>query len=403
MNILLNLIPVVQGGGLQVAANFIDIISENNYNHSWYILVNKRGELSNLLKKRNKLTYFEVSNSVLPRLYFEKFQVPKLIRKFKIDIIYSFGPGIINNNIPTVVRSAYSNIYYPEINFWRNWPWRKRVIAELKDKYRLTKTIKADSIIFENAGMRHRAIKNFGYSEMNTFFIKPSVSKFNDIDFFDTNETPENIKVIPSEAFNIIMLTSWHKNKNIDIVPYVLKNLKNRGIRNVNFIITVASSHVYSNNLVQQAKKFKVEQNLFLVGRIKVNEIRHLYAKSTASILLSKLECFSSNIIEAWAYKKPLIISNEEWSKSICGEDSVIYVNRDDPDEVAEKIKILIQNPDYYKKIVKAGYDKLQTYNTPEEKVFKQVKILEFIHLNFLQNGKEWYTNKTITNQLCDD
>ncbi|MBB5396048.1 glycosyltransferase [Mucilaginibacter sp. AK015] len=402
MNILLNLIPVTFGGGLQVAANFIDtVIDHNGYGHNWWIMVAKGDELSNILRRRNYKNTIEVDNSPLKRMWFEKFKINDIIQNNKIDIMYSYGPGIPQDTIPTVVRSAYSNLYYPEIDFWGNWPLKKRIIAKVKDKYRLATTLKADALIFENKGMRSRAIKNFGYNSNNTFFIKPSVSQFNSGEI-DKKKIPEKFKGIPADNFNIVMLTAWHKNKNIDLVPYILKELKDEGVTDVNYLISVEADHPYSHTLMAKAKEFGVETNIYLLGRVKVDEVKYLYAVSSASMLLSKLECFSSNIIEAWTYQKPLLLADEEWARSIC-EDAVIYVDRDDAQQIADKIRQLKTVKGTYKTIVDNGLTQIKTYNTPEQKVIKQIKFLEFVYRNFARHGKKWYLDQSISNNLSDN
>lgn len=402
MNILLNLIPVTFGGGLQVAANFIDtIIVNEGYGHNWWIMVSKGDELANILRKRNYNRVIEVDKTMVKRMLFEKLKVPGIIKKYNIDIIYSYGPGIPNHKIPTVVRSAYSNLYYPEVDFWGNWPLKKRIIAKIKDRYRLSTTLKSDVLVFENKGMRERAIQNFGYNKNNTFFIKPSVSHFNS-EHIDTTKAPEVLRRLPNSGFNIAMLTAWHKNKNIDMVPLILNRLKEKGVTNVNYLISVDEENPFSQALLLKAKEFGVENNIYFLGRVKVDDVKYLYALSSASMLLSKLECFSSNIIEAWTYKKPLLMANEDWSRSIC-EDAVIYVDRDNANEIADRIVELINDPAYYNDIVLKGLDQIKTYNSPEQKVVKQIQFLEFVYDNYMKSGKKWYKSLSLNNNLSDN
>jgi len=86
-----------------------------------------------------------------------------------------------------------------------------------------------------------------------------------------------------------------------------------------------------------------------------------LYSQVDYVMLLSKLESFSNNIIEAWQFRKPLVASSEDWAKAIC-KDAAVYVNRDSPEDVASKLRYLECNPTDVQNLINHGIKELAEY-----------------------------------------
>src|SRR5690606_26524984 len=140
----------------------------------------------------------------------------------KIDIIYNYAPILPIKGIPQVVRTVYSNLYFPEINFWGSYPFFTRIKKKAIDYFRLRGTLKADGLVFENKSMQDRAGSLFKYDCKRTVFIQPSVTLFD-----ESNSYPNFEKLMAIQRFKILYLSSWHLNK-ISIFFHLLQNNLNR-------------------------------------------------------------------------------------------------------------------------------------------------------------------------------
>src|SRR5690606_28839867 len=109
---------------------------------------------------------------------------------------------------------------------------------------------------------------------------------------------------IINNNFKILILSGWHKNKNIEIVPDILYHLNKKGIKDINFIITVSPNHPESIKLSNKANELNVKDKIIYFDSVNPDEVYHLLEKIDAIILMSLLESFSNNIIEAWYFKK---------------------------------------------------------------------------------------------------
>lgn len=374
MNILLNFYPVQVGGGQQVASGFLKVIAQNDHGHNWFIFVGEGSELHKLAKQ-----LFSPSQIFsFPYSYSKRMRSAKVIRNYidqnKIDIIYNYAPTLPVSGVPQVVRTVYSNLYFPEINFWKDYKFNTKLKKKVIDYFRLKHTLRADGLIFENQSMQERAVELFSYPKKNTKYIEPSVSPFDEKQINPSLKSLENL-----DGFKVLYLSSWHLNKKIDILPEVSRILSGQGV-NVKFILSLSPDNKEVNQyLIPLIQEKNVGKNFKFIGKVEAVNVHQAVKNSNAMILLSKLECFSSNVIEAFHFKKPLIISNEPWARSACGK-AAQYVDRESATEIAAAIANLVKNPDICKQLTDLGTQNLSNFNSSEEKVAKQIQFLELIY-----------------------
>lgn len=375
MKILINLIPIKMGGGQQVASNFISQILQNREILLFFLAT--EGTYVEKLLMEKKARCETVGDSLISRLIFQKIKLPKLIKDNNIDVIYTmFGPGLHLPNTLSITGCAYSNIFFPEVDFWNGYSFLQRIKLKLIDNYRLRSTLKSDAIVFENEAMQKRAQKLFNYPIENTELILPSISEYQiseDLGFKTV------LNKINKANFNIMLLTGWHKNKNIEILPYVLLELKSEGHNEISFVISVSEDHPNSVKLAAKAKEFGVAENIVFLDSVAPNNIPLLLKNIDGVGLFSLLESFSNNIIEAWYFNKPLFISDEEWSRGIC-KDAAIYVKRDNAKDIANKIINYKSNPKLQKDLEIEMREILKKYPTPKEKIELQIEFINKIY-----------------------
>ncbi|TMM29147.1 glycosyltransferase family 4 protein [Polaribacter aestuariivivens] len=376
MKVLLNLMPIKSGGGQQVASNFI-IQSLNNSDFTLFFLVTENTHVHKILIEKKCKNIYTVKEGLYNRLIFQLFRFSKVVLNNNIEIIYTmFGPGLHYRNIKSVTGCAYSNLFYPEIKFWQGYSFLQNIKLKLIDRYRLKSTLKSDFIIFENESMRNRAVDLFNYPAEQTELILPSISSY------PTSKVSKKFRTrlneIETNKFNLLMLSGWHKNKNIEIVPEILLSLKKQNVMDVSFVITVPPKDPNSILLLEKAKKYSVEKNIVFFDQVLPSEVPFLFEKIDGVALFSLLESFSNNIIESWYFKKPLFISDEEWSRSIC-ENAAVYVERNDASNICDKIINYRSNINLQNQIKTNADLIIEKYPSPSKKVNMQLDLLRSI------------------------
>ena len=112
-------------------------------------------------------------------------------------------------------------------------------------------------------------------------------------------------------------------------------------------------SYIAENNLQQKV--------VFLKG-ITSNELAAIYQLATVFIYPSIFEGFGIPIIEALFSKTPVITTNSGVFPEAGGPNS-IYVDPNDIEEMEEKIKFLLANPEIRNQIVEKGLEFAQQFN----------------------------------------
>ncbi|MBS7198815.1 MAG: glycosyltransferase [Bacteroidales bacterium] len=376
MNVLINFSTLKCGGGQNVALNFLSVfpqIVENGDKHCFF-LVAKGSSVHRWFEKNGNYKYFVCPRNPVQRLLFEICITRSIIKKYQIDIIYSyFGYGLFPKKIPQISGAADSNLLFPEIDFWGDYKGIRRWKHLLIDQYRIYGLKHARGIIFENECLEKRFQELYKLNTL-TITIKPSISNIYNQEFF---RLPSNIIGLKKGLF----LCGWHLNKNVLLIPEIAYNFKLMSYP-FHLLLTAPldNSKIY-RDFIKLVELYDVQEYISIIGPVKKEELASLYQQVDVVYLLSKLESFSNNIIEAWTYKKPLIISNEEWAHSICSEGA-IYVDRNSARDIANVTLGLCENQNYREKIVNNGFKQLQTYPSIQDKTKQEWNFINRIYEN---------------------
>ena len=159
-------------------------------------------------------------------------------------------------------------------------------------------------------------------------------------------------------------------------MPAVIKILKDRNYP-IRFRFSVSSDSTNKEALkfYKQVRKYSVDDCIEYLGAVPPEKIPETYAASDAILLLSKLESFSNNIIEAWTYRRPIIVSDMEWSRAIIGEAGY-YVNRNSPEDIADAIQKVCSNNELKSQLVNSGTRTLKTYPDISQHVQDVISVL---------------------------
>lgn len=376
MNILLNFLPLKKGGGVQVGLDFINQARNLGRNHSWYLVATIGTPFANLQNSENFKVAKLVANSPFSRLKFECLEARNLIRSISANVVYTqFGPHFPTFGVNNVVGCAYSNLMYPELVFWQKLPWYQRVQKRMIDIYRLNKIKSADAVIFETEDLKHRAVKMHGISINNAYCVKPSVSYLVNKNSFH-HETAIKCANIPA-GNRILMLSGYHPNKNIELLPKIAKFIRRgKQMCDVVFVVTLPNDHPGTRRIFDVAESLGVSDCIYNLGPIPSEGCAEAYRACSAVILPSRLESFSNNIAEAWSMGKPLMISDFDWSREICG-NGAIFFNYDDPESAADCLNLVLTDDVYRNNIIENGRQRLATYLSPEQRFLAYQEIIE--------------------------
>lgn len=375
MKILLNFSTLKKGGGQNVALNFIKSFFEGNMNKKlddYYFLVVKDTAIHKLLVKNNTSKILFSPNNPLKRLLYESIYLNRFLKRNNIDIIYTyFGYAHVSIRFIQITGSVDSNIYYPEIDFWKGYNFITRFKKHIIDSYRKYGLKKSHGIIFENPELERRYKVLFNANKP-TITILPSVSL---ADINIEYKLPE----INERAFKGLFLCGWHLNKNIMLIPKIAKEFQDNSIP-FHFILTAPEDYsLLHKEFITLCKTYKVENMISIVGSVRKEQLKSLYQQMDYVFLLSKLESFSNNIIESYFFRKPLVIADEPWARQLC-KDAAIYVDREDPKSICNEVMKIIDNNNELEKLLEKGDENLKDYPTVTIKTMQELEFVKYVY-----------------------
>jgi glycosyltransferase involved in cell wall biosynthesis len=365
--LLINLAKLKKGGGQNVALNFLNGLNKSEYKKNHFIFIVAIGSAAHTWMVNNsEYKYFVAPQNPMKCILWEMLFSYRTLPKLGVNVIYTyFGySSFVFSNIPQVTGSADSNLFYPEIDFWYGESKLKRVYRNLVDLYRIRGLANSKAVIFENPDMLKRGAELFKLK--NTKLVKPSI-----VDFEVSNVDPNEF-IFDKKNINILLLCGWQRNKGILIIPRVAALAKKYGIK-LHFIITAGNSkNGLSDEFNLLIEKLRVESMISIIEPVNKEKLKTLYMNIDFVFLLSKLESFSNNIIEAWFYKKPLVVADEPWARSIC-KVSAIYVNRDSEEDIFSKLTKHISDKKLNDIIINNASSELTTYPNIHERISEEL------------------------------
>lgn len=374
LRLLINFATLKTGGGQNVAMNFLHAIGDDQSlaaDFALSFLVARDSDPHRFLTKLNRYRYYVMPRNPVFRILTEIVFGSYIIFREKYDIIYSyFGFGFFLNRTPQVSGSADSNLFFPEIDFWRHYKGLPRAKKWLVDFYRVATLKMATAVVFENEVIENRARNLFKLA--NTVVIKPSVNISSDKEYVEFGEVAADTK-------KGLFLCGWQLNKNIMLIPEIAAELKRRN-QSIIFILTAPKDGSAQYREFEKLVEFHgVGDFIEIIGQVKKTQLPDLYNKIDFVLLLSNLESFSNNIIEAWYYGKPLLISDALWARSICNA-SALYVNQSSSSDIAEIVSRVISDDVLVNSLVISGRRSLAQYPSIGMRVQEELSYMKHVY-----------------------
>jgi len=256
--------------------------------------------------KNKQNFHYQTNRDLLVYSFKAYFFAKKLLKKNNYDLIHAwFGIpcGFIAMLLgkPYIVALRGSDVPFYNIRF------------KNLDKYffqHLSKLIwkKAKAVIANSQGLKDLAQKTAPNQKIQVIYNGIDISEFKPP---KTKEKSKNLR--------ILCVARLIKRKGIS---YLIKALG--GLRNKNLILTIIGDGNEKENLINLAKKLKIDNKVKFLGSISHSEIVKYYQQNDVFILPSLNEGMSNTILEAMACGLPIITTNVGGSKELIKNNGFI-------------------------------------------------------------------------------
>jgi len=149
-----------------------------------------------------------------------------------------------------------------------------------------------------------------------------------------------------------------HKNLETLIDAFRIVISKNRDIK----LILVGKQDFFYKRLERKIQTFNLEHSVIHYQNISDKELGNLYQHALALVLPSRMEGFGLPVLEAMANKCLVLASDIPAIKEIC-EDSAIYFNPKNTDDVAEKLLAIYKNKDVFHEKINKGLQRSKEFS----------------------------------------
>jgi glycosyltransferase involved in cell wall biosynthesis len=270
---------------------------------------------------------------ILKELFWELFQLPKILKSMQIDLILNVDAGTVCPYQPSVVISQDMLSFEPGAmsKYKYTVPW----IRLLCLKYiQLRSLSRADGVIFLTEYARD-TIANVSRKEFeNTTVINHGVRSY----FFNNSD---KVKKKP-DCTNIIYVSNFAPYKHHDSIVLSTQFLKNLG--KMNFLFIGGGTVEECKNLEMLIKENSTEDISFHLEPFKENsKLPDYYKNSDLIIFASSCENMPITLMEGMATGLPICCSNRGPMVEVLGPCG-LYFDPDSPKDIAKRIEDIILN-----------------------------------------------------------
>ncbi len=261
-----------------------------------------------------------------------------LLKKYRIDLVSHFGDFWKGSNIPWMPWIPdFQHMHLPECFTANNLRSRDECFSE--------NILSANAIILssKNAQNDLHSFCRKQKIKLPRNYVLPFMSEL----LLEMKETPNNSFLCDKYKLDrpwFYLPNQFWVHKNHQVVIEALRLLK----KSDGSILVISTGEVkdsrdpkYFDGLMNQVKKYELQENFVVLGKVSYEDVCGFMAHSMAVINPSLFEGWSSTVEEAKSMGKTLLLSNIDVHREQEPERG-IYFNPKDPKDLAAKLKDVV-------------------------------------------------------------
>ncbi len=371
MRVLLDGTTLMHGGGIQVALAVLGNAARDDVGWHTVLSANLAPECpAEVLEPMASVRV--VPTSGRGRFWHAQRLLRDAYRQCRPDVVFTvFGPAYWVPPSPHIQGFARPHMIYPETRsrFPRGQRARMWTVQEVhKQALR-----RGDRFVVESHTVKTRLTRVASLAEERIAVVSNTYSPAFAV-------LLDRLPPKPTRTMKLIAVpAAYYVHKNLDIVPRVAAELKKVLQAPFRFLLTVPPSSEGWRTIVADAARLGVQDSVRTLGTVLHAGIARLYRLSDAVFLPTWLECSTATYPEAFTAGVPLITSDLDFARELCG-DGALFVDPFDPAAAAEAIARVLMDRGLRHSLVERGSETLAThYVSPEEKWRKQLLALEAV------------------------
>ncbi len=376
MNILIPALAIKKSGGTtRLLRNFLSAIGRIDKENKYIVCVNKDYKL-NIEDEKIKVLSFDIKSN-LHRFYWDQFEMRKLVKELKIDLILSLlNFGCINPSVKQLNFQAGPTPFCQ--NYIKTLRLKGKIDTSIRRKL-LHMTMKASEVIITPSKAMRDMIRDF-YSDIKESKFKVIHHAFDKERFLNSNPLPSDVEKrlinIEPDTIKILYVSHLIPYKGYDVIIKAAKRLREWKTR-FKFIVTMERvdwPEGYDLYL-SMIEKFGLSKNLLILNRVPEDAVANLYKQCDIFMFPSLCESFGFPMVEAMGSGLPIVAAGTPVNKEICGKGA-LYYDPLDAEEAAQKVRLLIEDNAVAEKLKQNAITQLANAH-----INWDVYVKEYLHL----------------------
>jgi glycosyltransferase involved in cell wall biosynthesis len=324
-----------RGGGVSVARNLISAFGRVAPRHDYFLTIPPGigfEECCGSLPNSTCVAYRHEGR--WRRWLWETRELPKLVQRFQPDIVFNMANrGLVAPPGHQVTLLQDPHLFYPFSEFGKVglvdratfWYHRRHLRRSLQ---------RTGSVFCQTEVACDRVRQVYGDSAdtrlcPNCFsvYARPT----------EEVVSPPSAIVACAAAFKLFVPTRYYPHKNLEVLPIVFERHREE-LKDVAVLLTISPDEdSRARKLLKRVGDLRLGDNIVSVGPLSQQELAAYYLHTDGLLLPTLLESFSGTYVEALAFGRPILTSNRDFARVVCG-DSAEYFEPRDPDSIAAAI-----------------------------------------------------------------
>lgn len=365
LKILVDCVPLTVGGGVQVAiGTLVGLQKQSAVDWAAAVPSGLRVAFPPDLAEDARIIYVNRRRQV-DRAWLT-LQLKQIEQRLRPDVVFTvFGPTFFRATAPHLVGFALPKLIYdPDVEMPpltlsdRVGNWLRRCLFR-----------RADHIVVETEVAKVRFADRIGF-DLSRISVIPNCPN-------PLLERLPDLPVEPGAAFSILVPSAYYWHKNLEIVPHVAAAMRRRA-PDLNFVFrfTLPKTAREWQRIQCDAQRLGVGESVATLGVLKITELANAYREASAVYLPTLREVSTAVYPESFLFARPLVTSNMDFARELCGA-AAIFVSPRDPDEAAARLVDIASSPQLAARLVSAGKAQLSTaYPTAQAKFRMQMDLV---------------------------
>lgn len=372
MRVLVNTTNLVKGGALQVAAAFVREALSDPQGVDWrFALSPQVARDAERLAGRPIPQAAEFATSPA-RHRPTRDALLELERRLAPDAVFSiFGPAYVPFRRPHLMGCATPWVTNSTWLSYSTLPTvRERVHMWAWSKYCARWLRAADAWVTESPAVKLGMQRRLGLPADQIAVVPNTCSQPY---FAQAQRTPFPH---PETKVRLLCFSAPYPHKCLDLIPAAARELARRAPRlDFEFVVTLPPGDPLWLRIDQQAKRFGVARRVVNRGPVPVADGPELYRSCHVCFMPTVLECFTATYPEAWAMGLPVVTSDLDFARGVCGE-AALYFQPKRAASAAEQVLTLLSSSTLWNQVTERGRAALAQLPTPQDRYARYVKLL---------------------------